>query len=121
MTDVVTPMQVERRLLQLSRELDESQEALVAAEHGYMKAKSEFEIESAAARMKERDFALNRGGKITINELDDRAILHCRVQLQKLNIAEAVVRAERANAVRIRTQIDIARSIGTSVRKSMEG
>jgi hypothetical protein len=121
MTDVVTPMQVERRLLHLSRELDQSQEALVEAERAYMNAKSEYEIESASARMRERQYSLESGNKITVNELDDRALLRCRIQLRKLGEAEAIVRAERANAVRIRTQIDIARSIGTSVRKSMEG
>lgn len=121
MTDVVTPMQVERRLLVLSRELDQSQDSLVAAEHQYMSAKSEYEIESARNRMAERQAALSAGRKITINELDDIALMRCAGLLTALNAAEAVVRAERANAVRVRTQIDIARSIGTSVRKSMEG
>jgi hypothetical protein len=37
-----------------------------------------------------------------------------------LNSAEATVKAARANAQRIRTQVDIARSIGTSVRASLE-
>jgi hypothetical protein len=34
--------------------------------------------------------------------------------------SEAVVKATRANMQRIKTQIDIARSVGTSVRSSME-
>jgi hypothetical protein len=38
----------------------------------------------------------------------------------KMAVAEAVVRAARSNASRIRTQVDIARSVGTSVRTSME-
>jgi len=38
----------------------------------------------------------------------------------QMSIAEAMVRAARSNAARIRTQVDIARSVGTSVRTSME-
>jgi len=37
-----------------------------------------------------------------------------------LSIAESSVKAARANANRIRTQVDIARSISVSVRASME-
>jgi hypothetical protein len=33
---------------------------------------------------------------------------------------EAMVKASRANAARLKTQVDIARSIGTSVRTSMD-
>jgi len=33
-----------------------------------------------------------------------------------VNTAEATVKSARANATRIRTQVDIARSVGTSVR-----
>lgn len=121
MTDVITPMQVERRLLALSKELDDSHNVLVAAEHGYMKAKTDSEIEAAKWRMKIRQRALDAGRKITVGEVDDETMLRCESLLNALSIAEAVVKAERANAARIRTQIDIARSIGTSVRKSMEG
>ena len=42
------------------------------------------------------------------------------MKLQQMATAEALVRASRANAQRIRTQVDIARSIGTSVRTSMD-
>jgi hypothetical protein len=38
----------------------------------------------------------------------------------QIAIAEASVKAARANATRIKTQVEIARSIGTSVRTSMD-
>jgi len=37
-----------------------------------------------------------------------------------LYISEAIVKSARANASRIRTQIEIGRSVGASVRTSME-
>jgi hypothetical protein len=38
----------------------------------------------------------------------------------EIGIAEATVKASRANTSRIKTQVEIARSIGTSVRTSMD-
>jgi hypothetical protein len=121
MSDVVTPAQVERRLFTLSQELDSSHEALSSAEHRYMAAKTNYEIESAKWRMKIRSTALGAGRKVTVGEVDDETLLRCQEQLIALSTTEAIVKAERANAARIRTQVDIARSIGSSVRKSMEG
>jgi 4-hydroxy-3-methylbut-2-en-1-yl diphosphate synthase IspG/GcpE len=37
-----------------------------------------------------------------------------------IGITEAIVKAARANASRIKTQVEIARSIGTSVRTSLD-
>ena len=119
MSEVVTPMQVERRLINLSKELDESQEDLGAAEHLYMRAKSAWEINSAKARMSIKARAIERGGKVTVSEVEDEALLRCQEELMALNTAEAIVKAARGNNQRIRTQIDIARSIGTSVRTGM--
>ena len=53
----------------------------------------------------------------------DFIILRDRLQRHErlvMATAEAIVRAARSNASRIRTQVDIARSVGTSVRTSME-
>lgn len=121
MTDVITPMQVERRLLQLSKELDEATQMLHNAEHGYMDSKTTYELAAAKARMHHKQRAINRGIKATVQEIDDESLLACREELTMLNTTEAIVRSARANLARIRTQIDIARSIGTSVRASMEG
>jgi hypothetical protein len=38
----------------------------------------------------------------------------------QIGFAEAAVKAARANANRIKTQVEIARSIGTSVRTSLD-
>lgn len=113
---VVTPLQVERRLLELSREIDAAHRDLEAAEHGYAKAKSEYEIAAAGARLRlAREWAA-AGIKATVQEKDDHALAETRTEYLAMNAAEAVVRASRANVARLRVQVDIARSLGTSVR-----
>jgi hypothetical protein len=52
--------------------------------------------------------------------VDDESTVECASELTRLNTSEAIVRAARANAQRLRTQIDIARSVGTAVRAAMD-
>lgn len=120
MTDVILPAHVDRRLVQLSKELDTAFEALSKSEHEYMDAKTSYEIWGAEARMSIKQSAIERGVKMTVQDLDDQALLACRDQLTRLNAAEAAVKAHRANNARLRVQIDIARSVGASVRASMD-
>ena len=113
---VITPVKIENRLLELSREIDASHEQLAKAEMDYHKAKSAFELAIAKAR-------IVTGGsfaKMRVQDVADTALLQCYNEFQSLQITEALVKAARANAQRIRTQVDIVRSIGTSVRASME-
>lgn len=111
---MVTPQAIENRLAVLSREIDEAHTYLEQAEHAYHKAKTAYEIEMAHARMK-----LSQE-KMRVQDVQDTALIFCAKQYEALNVAEATVKAARANATRIRTQVDIARSIGTSVRASLE-
>jgi hypothetical protein len=55
-----------------------------------------------------------------VQERDDLALLDNESLHTQIGFAEAAVKAARANAMRIKTQVEIARSIGTSVRTSME-
>jgi len=111
---MVTPQAIENRLASLSKEVDDAHDFLEQAEHGYHKAKAEFEIAVATERLA---FA---GEKLRVQDVQDHALIRCQTQYRSLNQAEAVVKAARANSTRIRTQVDIARSIGTSVRASLE-
>jgi len=111
---MVTPVAIENRLAALSKEVDEAQRFLEESEHAYHKAKSEYEIEMAHSRMKLST------EKMRVQDIQDYALLSCQDQFRALNTAEATVKAARGNAQRIRTQVDIARSIGTSVRASIE-
>lgn len=113
---IVTPASVEKRLLDLSKEIDDAQKFLNESEHEYFTSKSECEIGLAKSRLSMK----NDGVKITVSEREDMATIACQDLIRAVSVAEAKVRAARGNASRIKTQIDIARSVGTSVRASME-
>ena len=109
-------MQVEKRLLDLSREIDESHNNLMAAESKYHVAKAKYEIDMARSRMNKShpDF------KLTAVQREDDALLDNAEQHMSLAISEAEVKAARANTARLKIQVEIARSVGTSVRTSMD-
>lgn len=117
---VITPMHVERRLFQLGKELDAAHDELVECELTYMRAKAACEIAQAEKRMAVRQRFVEMGSKVTVQEVEDKALVLTKDELTSLNVAEARVRAARSNVSRLKVQIDIARSIGTSVRSSME-
>lgn len=120
MNNVITPAQVEQKLVQLSREYDEAHEQLESAEMEYAQAKTAYELTIARARLRIGQMALESGQKLTVQEKDDRALIQSAEQFTAANTSEAVVKAARANATRLRTQIDIARSVGTAVRAALE-
>lgn len=112
----ITPDRVEARLYELSKEIDTAHEELVKAEKAYHDAKSRFEINIAHARL---NIGMNNL-KLRVGDVADKALTECEVEWFQLQQAEALVKAARANSNRVRTQVDIARSIGTSVRASLE-
>lgn len=112
----ITPERVEQRLYELSKEVDEAHTELVQAEKDYHQAKIAFEIAIARARI---HIGFNNQ-KMRVGDVADNALVACEQQFNVLTTAEAVVKAARHNSNRIRIQVDIARSIGTSVRASLE-
>ena len=113
---MVTPEQVEKRLLELSKEVDASHAESMEAEHKYTNAKVAFEMNMAKARL----IIGQSNAKLRIGDIQDKALIKCEGEYQDLMIAEAIVKAARSNANRVKTQVDIARSIGTSVRASLD-
>ena len=111
---MVTPQSVENKLVALSKEVDESHKFLEDAEYKYHTAKSDYEIAMAGSRL-----ALGKE-KLRVQDVQDIALTTNAHLYRVLNTAEATAKAARANATRIRTQVDIARSVGTSVRASLE-
>ena len=113
---MITPQQVEQRLYQLSKEVDEIQNELIVAEEIYTTIKAKYEIAMARSRMNKShpDF------KLTVVQREDQALLDNADLHMEVAISEAKVKAARANAAKIKTQVDIARSISVSVRSSME-
>lgn len=116
----VTPMSVEKRLVQLSGELDVAITDLVSAEHGYYQAKGAYEVAVAKARLSVGEKFAAAGTKATVQEKEDEATMRTQEELLALCAAEAIVKSARANVKRLEIQVDIARSVGTSVRASME-
>jgi hypothetical protein len=120
MTQVVTPAQIEARLYSLSKEIDDSHAELIEAEAAYNRIKSEYEISMAKSRMIYATKSSATGKNYTVQERDDLALLDNEHLHMQIGFAEAAVKAARANANRIKTQVEIARSIGTSVRTSLD-
>jgi hypothetical protein len=113
---MITPQKIESRLYELSKEIDESHEDLVNSESAYYTTKATYEIELAKARLKYAQVDM----KMTVSQREDNALMECSDLHMKLAITEATVKSARANAMRIKTQVEITRSIVTSVRTSME-
>jgi len=120
MTQVVTPAQIEARLYALSKEIDDGYEELAKAEADYHQAKSQYEICMAKSRMTYASKSSPTGKNYTVQERDDLALIDNEQLHMHIGITEAIVKAARANASRIKTQVEIARSIGTSVRTSLD-
>ena len=120
MTQIVTPAQIEKRLYDLSKEIDDCHTELVDAEAAYNRIKSDYEIAMAKSRMIYASKSSATGKNYTVQERDDLALLENQALHTQIAFAEAAVKAARANANRIKTQVEIARSIGTSVRTSMD-
>ena len=113
---MITPEKVEARLYELSKEIDVAHDELVMAERNYHNSEARFEINIAQSRVK---IGL-ANMKLRVGDVADKALVECEKEWQELQIAEALVKGARANAQRVRTQVDIARSIGTSVRASLD-
>lgn len=112
----ITPMQIEKRLTDLSREIEDAHKDLVSDESTYHVAKASYEIAMAQSRIA----VSHADKKMTTGLREDVALMENREQYMNLAIAEAKVKASRANVNRIRTQVDIARSISVSVRSSID-
>lgn len=116
----VAPATIEKRLVELSKVLDDAHNEAAEAEKAYYDAKSQYEIGIAKARMTVGQRYANRGVKVTVQEREDEALLMTDQLLTAYYNADALVRAARANLQRVRTQVDIARSVSASVRSSLE-
>ncbi len=112
---MITPQQVENRLYELSKEIDECHEDLVVVENDYHTTKAKYEIAMARSRI---SFA---EAKLTAQGREDIALLENQSLHLDLAGIEARVKSTRALANKLRTQADIARTISVSVRTEMNG
>lgn len=114
MSEILTPAKIEDRLYQLSKELDSAHKERISDENSYYSAKSEFEIGLAKARLA----LMKSETKMNADEKNAQVTVDCEVQVRAMNIADAKLKASRANLERIKVQADIARTLSASVRES---
>jgi hypothetical protein len=120
MNQVVTPQQIEARLYALSKEVDEGHESLVQAEQAFHQQTAEYEVAMARSRISLASKSSPTGKNYTVGEREDMAIIENAEQHFMIATVEAQVKAARANVQRLKTQVEIARSMSASVRSSME-
>ena len=120
MNEIITPAMVEQKLRSLSKEVDEAHKTLIEIESTYHASKAHYEIEMAKARMKYATQSSPTGKNYTVGEREDKALIDCAPLHEDIAIFQAQVLAARANTNRLKMQVDIIRSVGTSVRTSMD-
>ena len=111
----VTPAMVEKRLYDLSLEIDTAHQELVDAEKEFHFTVAQYEVAMAKSRIKNSHTDM----RMTAQMREDTALIENELIHHAVAVAEAKVKASRANANRLRTQVDIARSISVSVRAEM--
>jgi hypothetical protein len=112
----LTPVRVEQQLRLLNRQLDESQVDCAKDEKAYTDAKYAYEIR-AATLMEELRFSPERR---TVADKEAFVTLEARKELHALYDADSAIKITRSQIQKLRTQADIVRSLGASVKASME-
>ena len=112
---MITPAQIEKRLYDLSIEIDESTKDLMDTEERYHHLTAQYEVAMAKSRIKNSQADM----KMTAQMREDQALIENEVLHFQVAMSEAEVKAARANTNRLKTQVDIARSISVSVRSEM--
>jgi hypothetical protein len=112
----ITPQMIETRLYDLSKELDEAHKELVDEELILVQTTQAYEVAMARSRMGNSHPDM----KMTTQMREDFATIENEQLAMQAGIAEAKVKALRANVARIKTQVDIARSISASIKATLE-
>ena len=120
MSEIITPAMVEQKLRGLSKEVDEAHKVLVEVETIYHSVKADYEIAMAKSRITLASKSSPTGKNYTVGEREDLALVQNEELHKDLAIIQAKILASRANTNRLKMQVDIARSVGTSVRTSMD-
>jgi hypothetical protein len=120
MSEIITPAMVEQKLRGLSKEVDDAHKILVEVETIYHSVKADYEIAMAKSRITLATKSSPTGKNYTVGEREDLALVQNEELHKDLAIIQAKVLASRANTNRLKMQVDIARSVGTSVRTSMD-
>ncbi len=110
------PHEIERKLIQLDNAIDEAFKDLDDAEYEYHETKARLELDLARSRMT----LSTSGDRTTVAQREDQAMLLNEAMVLRMATSEARVRGARANVNRLRTQVDIARSMNAGMRAAMD-
>ena len=91
-----------------------------SAEEQYTSVKAQFEIAMAKSRIALATEVGANNKLLTATEKEDKALIANENLHLIISSAEILVKASRANVTNLKTQVDIARSIGSSVRSALE-
>jgi hypothetical protein len=111
-----TPVQIEARLEQLDAAIEMAFKDLDDAEYEYHETKASLELWMAKSRIK----LMTGDERMTVQQREDTALIENEELVLRMATSEARVRGARANITRLRTQVDIARSMNAGMRAAME-
>jgi thermostable 8-oxoguanine DNA glycosylase len=111
---MITPAQIEKRLFDLSKEIDEAQASLEIAEMEFALSTADYEIAMAETRIELDD------AKMTVQKKQDMALIKNKDGYRRQVKSEAIVKIARSLIRKIEKQVDITRSISSSIKSSME-
>lgn len=114
--EITTPQQVEQQLVRLMNELDTATETLAEARVAAEESKEDLDNAMAKARL----LLAEDGKKRTVQQREDEAWLLCTEQRRLANAHAVRLSMVRDDIARIKMQLDATRSLGTSVRSSMD-
>ena len=117
---ILTPTQIEQQLRSLSRQIGLAQQENADIEMSYSTKKAQLEISMARTRLKYADMSKPNGKNHTADERTDLAVIENEQLFRDVAVEEAKVKASRGRINQLNTQTDIARSVSTSVRTSMQ-
>jgi hypothetical protein len=116
---VNTPASIERRMMYLSKAMDEAVVYLNEAEKDYKMLKAQYELAAAEARYRVKEKYATQGLKATVQDCADEALMSTKNEYLALALSETTANAAKENRRRLEMQIEIARSVSASVRSSM--
>jgi len=117
---MITPAQIEKRLYELSKEMDEAHTQMVEDETRFSNTKAKYEIAMARTRLELASKSSPTGKNYTVGEREDMALIQNEHLHLELSVADTAAKASKANMSRIKTQVDITRSISSSIKATLD-
>lgn len=115
-----TPARVEKNLMDLYFESDRLTQEIKKADSAWVEKDHLAKVAAAQSRLEIKARAIELGVKLTVQEIEDQSFIRVRDQLLAAATAESELRVIRAQIRSNENKVGIMRSVGTSVRSSIE-